>query len=843
MLYKECNYGMIRFSFAKSIKTELIVLMFGLTAFSIGVVGFLAVRALNDSGHKAENITSKATEERAQEQLAQTAAATAEKNALLFRASQDEAKTVAVYLEEVFKNPDNFTTAWDFDDHVFKKPSGQWWNSSNELPNILLGNFIKTPSPELKKEIELLHNLDFLGPEVLKNHASAIALYYIGALGESFYYPNVDLGSVIPPDLNPTVLDFYTIATPKANPKRETKWTKVYDDPVGNGLTITASHPVYAPKSKFRGVMSIDVTLNEIAKNIEDYSPIESSYAFLIDSDGRAVALPAQGYRDVLGREPKKGEFGADLQKVGGDFGAVLKAMRTGKNGFSKVTSGNSRLFVAYAPITETNFSLAIVAKEDVMLKVVGDLQDQVAKSRQQVLYLQILPATVLILAIVWVAGFMYIRYLTAPIIALTAKTNSIMQDDGPPTGELDVKTSDNEVGALAGAFNKMISELAASYKALQLKVKELGDAKAKDDAILNSIGEGLIVTDPNGEILLMNQIAAILMGFDPAGPNGGQKITERDLYDESGQKIEQKDMPLALALSSGEKVSRYAMTRAGGEDNTMLNITASPVKDNDQTIGAIAIIRDVTKEREVERMKSEFISISSHQLRTPLSAIKWFSEMLKRGDAGKLEGQQAEFVDTISNSTDRMIEIVDALLNISRLESGRIRVEPKPVDLKQLVTVIVDDLRPKMEERKLRFKVDIEDGLPQINLDPGLVGQVYRNMFSNAMKYTPNGGTVTFSVKKENDHILTQVTDTGYGVPEDEKKKMFAKFFRGTNITKVETDGTGLGMYMSKLIVESSGGKIWFESIEGKGTSFWFTLPLTGMQAKEGELPDEARV
>jgi signal transduction histidine kinase len=243
--------------------------------------------------------------------------------------------------------------------------------------------------------------------------------------------------------------------------------------------------------------------------------------------------------------------------------------------------------------------------------------------------------------------------------------------------------------------------------------------------------------------------------------------------------------------------------------------------------------------------MKSEFISISSHQLRTPLSAIKWFSEMLKRGDAGKLEAQQAEFVETISNSTDRMIEIVDALLNISRLESGRIRVEPKPVDLKQLVSVVVDDIRPKMEERKQHFKVEIEDGIPEINLDPGLVGQVYRNMLINAMKYTPNGGTVTFSVKKEKDHVLTEVSDTGYGVPDDEKKKMFEKFFRGTNITKVETDGTGLGMYMAKLIVESSGGKIWFESTESKGTRFWFTLPLTGMQAKEGEqeLPDEARV
>jgi PAS domain S-box-containing protein len=831
---------MSRFSFGKSIKTELIVLMFGLTAVSIGIVSFLAVRGLLDSGHKAETITAASTEERAQALLVQTASATAEKNGLLFRGSQDETATVAVFVEQVFKNPGSYANTWDFDDHVFRKPSGQWWNSSKELPNILLGNFIKTPSAELKKEIELLHNLDSLAPQVLKNHPNAVALYFIGELGESFYYPNLDLGNIIPPDLNPTVLDFYTIATPKANPDRATKWTKVYDDPAGNGLTITVSHPVYSPKAKFRGVMSMDVTLNEIAKNIEDYSPIESSYAFLIDSDGRAVALPAQGYRDILGREAKKGEFGADLMKAKGDFSKVLTEMRGGKDGFAKVANGGGGLYVAYAPITETNFSLGIVAKEDVMLKVVGDLRHQVTSSTRQVLYLQILPIAVIILLVAWVTGFIYIRYLTAPILALTAKTNSIMQEDGPPTKELHVKTSDNEVGKLAAAFNKMIGELAASYKALEKKVKELSDAKAKDEAILNSIGDGLIVTDSSGEILLMNQIAAVLMGFDPAGPSPGQKIIDRELYDESGKLIETNDRPLALALTSGEKVSRYAMTKASGDDNTMLNITASPVKDNDQTIGAIAIIRDVTKEREVERTKSEFISISSHQLRTPLSAIKWFSEMLRRGDAGKLEPQQAEFVTTISASTDRMIEIVDALLNISRLESGRILIDPKPVDLKQLLQVVVDDLKPKIEERKQHFSVDIEDDIPEINLDPSLVGQVYRNLLTNAMKYTPNGGTITFTVKKEGDHIVSQVTDTGYGVPEDEKVKMFKKFFRGTNITKVETDGTGLGMYMAKLIVESSGGKIWFESTESHGTSFWFTLPLSGMKAKEGEAPSE---
>jgi PAS domain S-box-containing protein len=827
---------MFKFPFGKSIKTELIVLMFGLTAVSIGVVGFLGVRGLLDSGQKAETITAESTEQRAEELLVQTTAATAEKNSLLLTSVQNEASTVATYTEQVFNNPSSFSSAWRFDDHVFRKPTGQWWNNPDELPNILLGNFITTPSASLKKEIELLHNLDFLAPQVLENHPNAVALYFIGALGESFYYPNIDLGSIIPPDLNPATLDFYTVATPEVNPDRTVQWTKVYDDPAGNGLTITASSPVYAPKDNFRGVMSIDVTLNNVAKSIEDYSPIESSYAFLIDNDGRAIALPVQGYKDILGRDAKKGEFGADLSKVSGDFGAVLKEMRGGKQGFAQVKASDTGLYVAYAPVADTPFSLAIVAKEGVLLKVVGDLQAQVARSTQQVLYFQILPIAAILLLLVWVLGFMYIRYLTAPIIALTAKTNTIMQ--GPQASlpeELDVKTSDNEVGKLAGAFNKMINELAASYKALERKVQELGDAKAKDDAILNGIGDGLVVTDASGEILLMNQIAAKLMGFE-AGHQAGQKVTDRDLYDEGGKVIPAEQRPMMVALAKGEKVNRYALTKPQGDDKIMLNISASSVKENGQIIGAIEIIRDVTKEKEVDRMKSEFISVASHQLRTPLSAIKWFSGMLKRGDAGELQKEQAEFVENISGSTDRMIEIVDVLLNISRLEAGRIMVEPVPTDLRELVLGVVDGLKDRITEKKQHLEVEVEEGLPKINLDAGLVTQVYRNLLTNAYKYTPEGGHVTVTVKREGDHVISQVADTGYGVPEAEQEKMFKKFFRGTNVTKVETDGTGLGMYMTKAIVESSGGKIWFHSEEDHGTSFWFTLPLTGMKASENE-------
>lgn len=441
--------------------------------------------------------------------------------------------------------------------------------------------------------------------------------------------------------------------------------------------------------------------------------------------------------------------------------------------------------------------------------------------------------------AIVFIA-FYLARYFTRPIITLTEKTRHIMQGDF--TQRISVKSSD-EVGALATAFNKMSSELAASYQALEHKVEErtialkqkmqeLKNAHAKDDAILSSIGDGLIVTDAQGRILLINAIAADLLGWDR------QKIIGNDIgayetFDEAGTPLPKGEQPMQVALKTGEKVNRYIKSST----KKVLNVTASPVLQHRRTVGAIQIIRDSTREKEIDRMKTEFISIASHQLRTPLSAIRWFVEMLLSGDTGKLKPEQQEFAQNIEDSTERMIELVNSLLNISRIESGRIIIDPKPTDLHELVSGIINDLKGKTAEKKQTLVISIHKDLPLINLDQRLIGQVYLNLLTNAIKYTPKGGEISVFVSRKGGEIISQVTDNGYGIPKSEQGKMFQKFFRASNIAKVETDGTGLGMYLIKSVVETSGGKIWFESEEGKGSTFWFSLPARGMKAKAGEV------
>jgi len=409
-------------------------------------------------------------------------------------------------------------------------------------------------------------------------------------------------------------------------------------------------------------------------------------------------------------------------------------------------------------------------------------------------------------------------------------KEGALRLANGDFSQKIPVKSSD-EIGQLSETFNIMAERLRDSYQRMAFETE-------RDRTLLESLGEGLITIDQKANVVLINSKAIRLLELNEQKvPIGSSVSSVLKLYGQEDKLLPVDQTPAVMTLKLAAAVSDVFGLHRKDSTKIIVNVSASPVIVDGKVAGAIMTLRDVTKEREVDRMKTEFISLASHQLRTPLSAIRWFTEMLLAGDAGKLQPEQMDFAQNISDSTDRMIALVNALLNISRIESGRIMIAPKPTDLRELVSGIVNDLKAKTEEKKQTLIISVHADLPKINLDPQLIGQVYLNLLTNAVKYTPKGGEISVFISKKDDQVISQITDNGYGIPKDQQDRVFQKFFRATNAVKVETDGTGLGLYLIKAVIESSGGRIWFESEENKGTTFWFSIPLSGMKPKKGEV------
>jgi signal transduction histidine kinase len=310
-------------------------------------------------------------------------------------------------------------------------------------------------------------------------------------------------------------------------------------------------------------------------------------------------------------------------------------------------------------------------------------------------------------------------------------------------------------------------------------------------------------------------------------------------LQKEDGTDYPLEELPMMQAMKEKRAVKKNDIRFVTKDGNKMsLQSTAVPVFDASKKLDFVVVVfEDITKEHEVDRMKTEFISLASHQLRTPLSAMRWYLEMLQDGDAGKLKPKQEEFIKSVSDSNLRLIALVNSLLNVSRIESGRIIIEPKETNLSELLKGVLAEVKVTMEKKKQKAIISVNPSFPTIVTDQSLLRNALMNLLTNAVKYTPEKGEITILASRKEEEIVIQISDTGYGIPKKEQKNVFTKFYRGSNILKKETDGNGLGMYLVKSVIDSLNGTITFESKVDEGTTFYIHLPIKGVKAKKGEV------
>ncbi len=231
---------------------------------------------------------------------------------------------------------------------------------------------------------------------------------------------------------------------------------------------------------------------------------------------------------------------------------------------------------------------------------------------------------------------------------------------------------------------------------------------------------------------------------------------------------------------------------------------------------------------RALDQIKNEFVSVAAHQLRTPLSGIKWTLKLLLDGDLGALNADQKEFLKKSSESNDRLIALVNDMLNVDQIRAGKIPYNFEETRLSELVKSVLYDLTAQTKKREQTIHFEESKDAPLVHIDVPKMRAVLQNLLENAIKYTGDKGVIHIGLKSESDHVTVSVQDSGIGIPEDEKKLLFRRFFRATNAKKMEADGSGLGLFFIRKIIEEHGGKIWFDSKEGEGATFYFTIPLT---------------
>jgi signal transduction histidine kinase len=241
------------------------------------------------------------------------------------------------------------------------------------------------------------------------------------------------------------------------------------------------------------------------------------------------------------------------------------------------------------------------------------------------------------------------------------------------------------------------------------------------------------------------------------------------------------------------------------------------------------------------------FVSLASHELRSPLSIVKWYTEMLLDGDGGDLTPDQTKYLKTIQSANQRSIDLVRSLLNVSRLDLGTFIISPEPLALQGVTSEVVGMLKSSAEDRKVILLEEYQDALPEITVDKQLCFLVIRNIISNAISFSKENQTVhvrlslvkkndnIFGIKIREDGLLFSVNDLGIGIPDEDKGKVFTKLFRASNVKDSDSTGSGLGLYITQSIVQATGGQIWFISEKDKGSTFYVTFPIRGMIAKEG--------
>jgi signal transduction histidine kinase len=395
-----------------------------------------------------------------------------------------------------------------------------------------------------------------------------------------------------------------------------------------------------------------------------------------------------------------------------------------------------------------------------------------------------------------------------------------------------------NMVKAIAGQVAVSINN-AHLYELIRDQAERLGNMlrreqedASRSQAILEAVADGVLVTGPNNRISFVNQSAAQILDLEPGRVIGQSLDVFGGLFGKSAAAWMETIRNWSEGPIAYEPGDTFA-EQLDLENGRIVLVHLAPVLFQNDFLGTVSIFRDITHEVEVDRLKSEFVATVSHELRTPMTSIRGYVDVLLMGAAGAVNENQVHFLNIVKNNTERLNILVNDLLDVSRIESGRVTLSPQALDIREIAEDVIGDvLRRSQEENKpMALSLDAPKKLPAVYGDIERVRQILGNLVDNAYHYTPENGTITVQIHTPNGgrEVQVDVKDTGVGIPLEDQNRVFERFYRGEHPLVLQTPGTGLGLSIVKEIVEMHKGRIWMKStgVPGDGSIFSFTLPV----------------
>ncbi|MBI5912973.1 PAS domain S-box protein [Candidatus Azambacteria bacterium] len=354
---------------------------------------------------------------------------------------------------------------------------------------------------------------------------------------------------------------------------------------------------------------------------------------------------------------------------------------------------------------------------------------------------------------------------------------------------------------------------------------------------IIASMNEGLVFIDNAYRIILANPVAANMLEIAVEKAPGINLIDITTLW-KGNKKLSTEERFSTKALTTGKPVFAsladdiFIETQSGRKFPVAFMI--SPLTEKNDATEAVIVFRDITEEKNLAEAQKSFASVASHQLRTPLTAVQWNLELLMGKEVGTLTDKQKQFALDAYEGAEKLVETINLLLSLTRVESGFVQIDPSPIAIPDFMRAIADELAPLAAQKELTLTMrEPQDPIPHIMLDAPMLREVAVNILSNAIRYSNPGGAVEVAFETSDSAVTISVKDNGIGIPAAQHSRIFEKFFRADNAIRKTADGTGLGLNLAKALVTLWHGTLWFASEEGKGTTFYFTIPYEGIKEK----------